>query len=298
VVKWLLDAGASIHADADGKNVEDKKPCDKSVANNVADGDTVAPRGIGRKAVRDAVTKHPLLIRNLRVTPKFSKRVLSVSKLIDDGHQVEFAKEHAMARDKSGKVVKCPRDKKSGLCYPHTFGRSETVNCAGKEEPNWKNIVQKVDPATGIDAVKKVVEKLPKTVDLNEAHDVCGHEGEALLRKTHKRLGVELTGALKPCKGCGHTKARAKAASKTATTKAAEPGERLFLDASGPFTPALNGCKHWTQVADNFTRHGFYDDAGSKIHLSFRWASVFPRSQTKGKETRTVLFWRIQDWAW
>jgi hypothetical protein len=187
------------------------------------------------------------------VIPEFSKRVLSVLKLIDDGYQVEFTMEHATIRDKSGKVIKCPRDKKSGLCYLHAFESSETVNCAGKEEPNWKNVVQKVDPATGIDTVKKVVEKMPKTVDLNEAHGACGHKGEALLRKTHKRLGVELTGALKPCEGCGHAKARAKAVSKTMTTKAAEPGERLFLDASGPFTPALNGCKCWIQVADDFT---------------------------------------------
>jgi hypothetical protein len=117
---------------------------------------------------------------------------------------------------------------------------------------------------TGIDAVKKVVEKMPETVDLNEAHDVCGHKGESLLRKTHKRLGVKLTGALKPCEGCGHTKARAKAVSKTATTKAAEPGERLFLNTSGPFTPALNGHKHWMRVADDFTRHGFCEFSKNK----------------------------------
>jgi hypothetical protein len=86
---------------------------------------------------------------------------------------------------------------------------------------------------------------------------VCGHKGEALLRKTCKRLGVELTGALKPCEGCGCAKAKAKAVSKTTTTKATEPGERLFLDTSGPFTPALNGHKFWIQVVDDFTRHGF-----------------------------------------
>jgi hypothetical protein len=122
-----------------------------------------------------------LLFRNSHLIPEFSKRVLSVSKLIDDGHQVEFTKEHAMVRDKSGRVIKCPRDTKSGLCCLHAFESSEMVNCAGKEELNWKNVVQKVDPATGVDAIKKVVEKLLKTVNLNEAHDVCGHKGKALL---------------------------------------------------------------------------------------------------------------------
>jgi hypothetical protein len=87
--------------------------------------------------------------------------------------------------------------------------------------------------------------------------DVCGHEGETLLPKTHKRLGVKLTDALKPCKGCGCTKARAKAVSKTTATKTAQLGERLFLDASGPFSLALDGHKFWTQVVDDFTLHGF-----------------------------------------
>jgi hypothetical protein len=137
---------------------------------------------------------------------EFSKCVLSVSKLIDDGCLVEFAKEHVVARNKSGKVIRCPRDAKSGLHHLHAFEPSETVNCAGKEEPNWKHVVQKVDPVGGVDTVEKVVAKLPKTVDLNEAHDVCGHKGKALLRKTCKRLGVESTVALKLCKGCGYAK--------------------------------------------------------------------------------------------
>jgi hypothetical protein len=147
---------------------------------------------------------------------EFSKCVLSVSKLIDDGCFVEFTKEHVVARNKSRKVIRCPRDTKSGLHHLDAFEHSETVNCAGKEEPNWKYVVQKVDPVRGVDTVEKVVAKLPKTVDLNEAHDVCGHKGKALLCKMHKRLGVESTVALKPCEGCGYAKARAKAASKTA----------------------------------------------------------------------------------
>jgi hypothetical protein len=69
---------------------------------------------------------------------------------------------------------------------------------------------------------------MPKMV---EACDARGHKGEALLRKTCKRLGVDSMGALKQCKGCGHAKAKAKGASKTAT----EAVERLFLDTSVRF---------------------------------------------------------------
>jgi hypothetical protein len=64
-----------------------------------------------------------------------------------------------------------------------------------------------------------------------------------LLRKTYSRLDVTLTGALKPCEGCGFAKAKAKAVSKTTSTKATKPGERLFLDTSANIK--------WIQVLDS-----------------------------------------------
>jgi hypothetical protein len=76
---------------------------------------------------------------------------------------------------------------------------------------------------------------MPKSLDINDAHDVCAHKGEALLKKTYKRLGVALTGTLTPCEGCGYANAKVKAVSKTTTVKATKPGERLFLDTTGPF---------------------------------------------------------------
>jgi hypothetical protein len=39
--------------------------------------------------------------------------------------------------------------------------------------------------------------------------------------------------------------------------KATKPRERLFLDATGPFSPTINGYKFWIQVVENFTQHGF-----------------------------------------
>jgi hypothetical protein len=122
----------------------------------------------------------------------------------------------------------------------------------------WENVIGDVDPETGIDETKTSGVKMPKNgVDVSDAHDVCGHKGEALLQKTYNRLGVQLTGILKPCEGCGYTKAKAKAVSKTTTVKATKPGERLFLDTTGPFSPTLNGYKFWIEAVDDYTRHGF-----------------------------------------
>jgi hypothetical protein len=35
------------------------------------------------------------------------------------------------------------------------------------------------------------------------------------------------------------------------------PGERLFLDMTGPSSPTLSGYKFWIQVVDDYTHHGF-----------------------------------------
>jgi hypothetical protein len=121
------------------------------------------------------------------------------------------------------------------------------------EEPQWKNVVVGVNDGTRPDKMKPASIKMPKTIDINEAHDMCGHKGEPLLRKTYKRLGDELTGKLRSCKGCCFAKAKAKLVSKTALTKATKPGERLFLDTTGLFSPTLNGHKFWIQVMDGFT---------------------------------------------
>jgi hypothetical protein len=127
---------------------------------------------------------------------------------------------------------------------------------------------------------------MPKTVDVNDAHDVCGHKGEALSRKTCKRLGVELTGTLKPCEGCDFAKAKAKAVSKTTAAKAVKPGERLFLDASGPFSPALNGHTHWIQVVNDFNRHGFCDFNENKKGVGAFVRKSIVKLQALGMETK------------
>ena len=256
VVKWLLDTGASIHADTDGDGVTDEKPCQSSI--KIADGNVIKPRGIGAKTIFDHKTGYPLKIKKMHVIPEFSKRIISVSKMIDEGFDVRFGKEEAVIKDKSGKTIKCPKEKSSGLYYLHARGQ-ESVHSAATEAENstWKTVVTEVDSETGIDKSMKTVVKMPKSIDINKAHDDCGHKGEALLRKTYKRIGVELTGTLLPCEGCGYSKAKAKAVSKTTSVKATKPGERLYLDTTGPFSPTLNGYKFWIQVVDDFTRHGF-----------------------------------------
>ena len=188
VIKWLLDTGASIHADTNGDGVTDEKACKSSI--NIADGNVIKPRGIGTKTIFDYKTGYPLKINKMHVIPEFAKRIISVSKLIDEGFDVRFAKDEAVIKDKSGKTINCPKEKSSGLYYLHARGQESVYSAATEAEDSiWKTVVTEVDPDTGIDKSMKTAIKMPKTLDINKAHDDCAHKGEALLRKTYKRIG-------------------------------------------------------------------------------------------------------------
>ena len=51
--------------------------------------------------------------------------------------------------------------------------------------------------------------KKTKKLDINVAHEYC-HSSEPVLRKSYKKIGVELIGELKICDACNQMKVKAK----------------------------------------------------------------------------------------
>ena len=86
-----------------------------------------------------------------------------------------------------------------------------------------------------------------------EAHEKWGHQGYALLNRSAKFHGVKLQGQLKICAGCGTFKTKAKAISKTTSVQAKEPGERIFIDTTGPFPKSKGGHKYCMVAVDDKT---------------------------------------------
>jgi hypothetical protein len=174
IVPCLLDTGASIHVETRKGGVLGEKECHVTV--NVADGKSIEPKGTGTKTIYDSKTGYPLKIEKMHVIPEFAKRILSVSKLIDDGFKVEFEREHAVIKDQSGKTIKCPRDSKSGLmCYMHV-SEPEDVVCASEENSEWETVVGDKNPAT-VEQKTTVLPKMPTNLDNYDEHDVLGHKG-------------------------------------------------------------------------------------------------------------------------
>jgi hypothetical protein len=95
--------------------------------------------------------------------------------------------------------------------------------------------------------------KRPQRLDINEAHDRMGDFGESMLRDTNADAGVTLTGTLKACDGCLRAKAKRKAILKVSATTATEPGERICVDISGPYSPSIRGSIYWGNMVDENT---------------------------------------------
>ena len=107
---------------------------------------------------------------------------------------------------------------------------------------------------------------VPEVMDINDAHVLC-HLGEKLLRTTFTGMGIKLTGSLKTCEGCCLANAKAKAVRKSSDTRATKPGERLFVDTSGPYPESIAGNRYWIQIVDDFSRKGWAKFKKSKIDL-------------------------------
>ena len=107
---------------------------------------------------------------------------------------------------------------------------------------------------------------LIKKLDINVAHGYC-HSCEGVLRKNYKNMGIELVGELKACDGCNQAKGKAKNVNKSTDKVAKEVGERVLVDASGPFEVSKGGSRYWFQAVDEFSRYGWCGFGKNKTEI-------------------------------
>ena len=95
---------------------------------------------------------------------------------------------------------------------------------------------------------------LSRKMDTNMVHRYSNLR-EKLLRITYNDLGVKLTGTLQACDGCTRPKEKERAVRKKTYTRASHPGERIFVDKTGPFPESLIGNRYWIGVVYNYSRY-------------------------------------------
>jgi transposase InsO family protein len=177
--------------------------------------------------------------------PSFAKKVISIPSLVDRGYHFVFKRKVCViiAPDKRFIQVLASDD---GMFYLNILRRFQR-----SYKPNMKHINDTYNFNTEVNPYK------PKVLNINDIHDKLGHVGETVLRKTMKHLGYTVTGTLKSCDACRMAKARAKGVKKQTETRSTIPGERMYIDITGPFSTSLGGSKYWVQVVDDATRMGF-----------------------------------------
>ena len=92
------------------------------------------------------------------------------------------------------------------------------------------------------------------------------HVGETQIRATAKEWGLNLTGQFKTCTGCARGKARQANTKKVSNTQAKHPGERLFVDLTGPFQESLTKNRYMTMAVDQKTSRIFHYFQKKKIN--------------------------------
>ena len=246
VETWLADSGATCHLTKDSTYLRNQKKVHTSVRVSSGEivygtvkGDVDLLLSSGRK----------LQLRDVLYVPSLHRNLISTNKLTMKGGKM-MADSTKMTVKLGKLVVTIPMVSENGK---HMYVLK--VQRARNEEAN------NVD---GAKETKKI--EMPNVMDINDAHGLC-HLGEKLLRTTFSALGTKLTGKLRPCEGCCLANARAKAVRKSSDTRATKPGERLFVDTSGPYSESLAGNRYWVQVVDDFSRKGWSKFRKSKVDL-------------------------------
>jgi transposase InsO family protein len=90
-------------------------------------------------------------------------------------------------------------------------------------------------------------------MDINEAHQRLGHVGESVLRSTMRTHNITLTGTMIPCDACMLYKATQRPTRKITSITAQHPGDRMYVDTSGPFPRTLGGNHYWVKFCDQFS---------------------------------------------
>ena len=173
-------------------------------------------------------------IRDVYYAPEFAKNILSLRTLMDDNWILSGATKQALSLSCGNQTVHFKNNIRDNLYYL-SASRIRTTQ----------------------DTVNSVTHEKTITLDINVAHNILGHPDARMVKVMAGLQGWTLTGTLLPCRSCALAKARAKAVPKSTMTRARHPGERIFLDISGPFPTSLLSNRYWFKIVDDHSRYSW-----------------------------------------
>ena len=144
----------------------------------------------------------PFKLRNVDVIPESHYNLISITRLIEEGHKLSGNKKTGLTLKKNGHLivfdirVETPK----GVLWCSNITRNNNEVAAGSSDNQLK-----VEEKT---ASKKVLQPAIKT-NIDRAHAILGHAGKDATQKMMAVLNMLITrGGMKPCKSCAVAKAK------------------------------------------------------------------------------------------
>ncbi len=220
---WLADSGSTVHLT---DNINDLI--------NVRDSSKRIEWGGGKfltsKAVGDDILEVngvKAKIKDVSCVPNFNRKIISITRMLELGGILEGEGNEVSVKNKNIKIT-FKKLNDDSLFYLHNISK---VDC--------------------------VYSSYIKKMDINRAHEILGHINKNQLIQTSKIYGIELTGDLMVCEGCSLAKSRSKCIKKATENKSKRPGERIFIDTSGPFSKTIKGNRYWIKIVDDYSRYSW-----------------------------------------
>jgi hypothetical protein len=286
--EYLLDSGATTHVMMTDENAIDI--IDSTGYVLVGNGEKCSSKKLAKYVLEENETKHWIELKDSVIIPGFEKNIISMLRLSDDGYEFDINKERCIMTkrdDKQVRIVLKPGIRGAyylnGRTIPKQGGRTQHQSVYPIEDEVWRDVDQPINEK-GENAIRSN-HSVPKSMDINKLHDTLGHKGEGLLRKTCKHLGIKVTGELKACEACGLAKAKQKSLSKTTSTKATKPGQRLFFDTAGPYAPTVSGNVYIFCITDDYSRFSWVHFGKLKSQIGQHVKTLVAQLKAEGRDT-------------
>ena len=218
--RWISDSGATENVIPDPTGFESYETAPPGRTVEMGD-ETLLPvagyRDLRLKIEQDDAdggqTRDPVPRRAARA-PGLRHNLLSVA-------QLSATSEHPMQLWPRAAIFRCPRDGQSVILrksarhlFKATAHRSATVDRA---------------------SAKALVAAKPTTCDIMLFHQLVGHPGEDITRRTARVAELQLTGKWNVCEKCSKARVMRHAVPKSTETRADKRAGGVFIDLAGPF---------------------------------------------------------------
>ena len=269
---WLVDSGATTHVSITTKMMTNIKTATEGEHVRVGNNETMKATAIGDLTLEQKNTGKKLKLEEVMVVPGFAKNLISVGRLTEKGNEFVAGKEGSKILNESGDMLKFETGS-DGMAY--------LIASRVKGEQKLFNVERIVEED---EETEKKVRK--QYMDINEAHQKFGHATESVVRETLKALEIIPTGKMSVCDGCARAKATQKRTNKTTKVTADKPGERLFMDTSGPYSETVMGSRYWFKFVDDKTRKSWDFYGARKNAITKFLKDILDKLKASGKPVK------------